>query len=180
MAYEAFPDMTPTGHRRLILTRHAKSAWDDPTMDDHDRPLNDRGRRSARELGDWLASRGYDPEEVLCSTSARTQETWERVAQAVFETLPQLRLMPELYHASPDVMLAALRKAKAPTVMMLGHNPGIAEFARMLPARAPLEPDFRRYPTAATLVVDFHIDDWADLRPGEGSVRDFVRVDGRH
>ncbi|MGR3409824.1 MAG: SixA phosphatase family protein, partial [Paracoccus sp. (in: a-proteobacteria)] len=40
--------MTPHGYRRLILTRHAKSAWDDPTLDDHDRPLNDRGRRSAR------------------------------------------------------------------------------------------------------------------------------------
>ena len=49
--------MTPLGHRRLILTRHAKSAWDDPTLDDHDRPLNDRGRRSARALGDWLGTR---------------------------------------------------------------------------------------------------------------------------
>ena len=56
--------MTATGIRRLILTRHAKSAWDDPSMDDHDRPLNDRGRRSARALGDWLASRGYDPAAI--------------------------------------------------------------------------------------------------------------------
>lgn len=171
--------MTPPGHRRLILTRHAKSAWDDPTMGDHDRPLNDRGRRSARELGDWLASRGYDPEEVLCSSAARTRETWDRVAQAVFETRPELRVIDALYHASPDVMLAELRKAGASTVMMIGHNPGIAEFARLLPARPPLDPDFRRYPTAATIVVDYQIDDWADLRMGEGDLRDFVRLDGR-
>ena len=46
-------------------------------------------------------------------------------------------------------------------------------------ARVPLDPDFRRYPTGATLVVDFQIDNWADLRPGEGSVLDFVRLDGR-
>ena len=171
--------MTPLGHRRLILTRHAKSSWDDPTMADHDRPLNDRGRRSALALGDWLASRGYEPEEVLCSTSRRTQETWERVAAAALEVRPIMRLEPGLYHASPDRMLAILRTATQPTVMMLGHNPGIAEFAAMLPARPPLGPEFRRYPTAATLVVDFQADSWADVRPGEGSVMDFVRLDGR-
>ena len=171
--------MTPLGHRRLILTRHAKSDWDDPTRDDHDRPLNARGRRSARALGDWLASRGYDPEEVLCSTARRTTETWQTVAEAVFETRPTLHLLRELYHAGPEMMLDRLRQASAATVMMIGHNPGIAEFAASLPARPPLDPQFRSYPTAATLVVDFPVDSWAEIRPGEGSVRDFVRLDGR-
>ena len=171
--------MTPLGHRRLILTRHAKSAWDDPALADHDRPLNDRGRRSALALGDWMASRGYEPEEVLCSTAQRTRETWERVALAPLEVRPALRFEPDLYHATPEQMLAILRTATAPTVMMLGHNPGISEFASMLPARLPMDPDFRRYPTGATLVVDFQTDDWSKLRPGDGSVLDFVRLDGR-
>ena len=64
--------MNPSGYRRLILTRHAKSAWDDPTLEDFDRPLNDRGRRAARALGDFMASRGYEPEEVICSPARRT------------------------------------------------------------------------------------------------------------
>lgn len=170
--------MTPLGHCRLILTRHAKSDWDDPTLPDHDRPLNGRGRRSARALGDWLASRGYDPEEVLCSSSRRTQETWERVADAVFETRPDLRLEPALYHASPDLMLKVLQTATAPTVMMIGHNPGIAAFAAMLPSRVPMDPQFRSYPTAATLVLDFQTGNWAEVGAGLGSVRDFVRLDG--
>lgn len=171
--------MTPAGHRRLILTRHAKSSWDDPTMSDHDRPLNRRGLRSALELGDWLASRGYEPEEVLCSTARRTQETWARVASATLEVRPLIRMEPGLYHASPDQMLQLLRRASHPTVMMIGHNPGIAELAAQLPARPPMNPDFRRYPTCATLVVDFQCDSWAEIRPGEGSVMDFVRMDGR-
>ena len=108
--------MTPLGHCRLILTRHAKSSWDDPTQADHDRPLNDRGRRSARELGDWLASRGYHPEEVLCSTAERTRETWDGVAMACLEVRPHLRFEPGLYHASPEKMLTMLRTASAPTV----------------------------------------------------------------
>ncbi|TRW97434.1 histidine phosphatase family protein [Paracoccus sp. M683] len=171
--------MTPLGHRRLILTRHAKSAWDDPTLDDHDRPLNDRGRRSARALGDWMASRGYEPEEVLCSTARRTQETWEKIAGAALEVRPVVRIEKTLYHASPERMLKVLQSATQPTVMILGHNPGIAALAAELPARPPLDPDFRRYPTCATLVVDFQVDDWKDIRPGDGSVMDFVRLDGR-
>ncbi|UXU73734.1 MULTISPECIES: SixA phosphatase family protein [unclassified Paracoccus (in: a-proteobacteria)] len=171
--------MTPVGHCRLILTRHAKSSWDDPTQPDHDRPLNDRGRRSARELGDWLASRGYEPEEVLCSTAERTRETWAKVAMAPLEVRPLLRFEAGLYHASPERMLALLHTATAPTVMMIGHNPGIAEFAAMLPARPPMDPEFRRYPTAATLVVDFQADQWSEVQPGQGSVLDFVRMDGR-
>ena len=171
--------MTPLGHRRLILTRHAKSAWDDPALSDHDRPLNDRGRRSARELGDWMASRGHEPEEVLCSSSQRTKETWAMVEGAPLEVRPLLRIEPGLYHASPDKMLTILRTARHPTVMMLGHNPGIAELAALLPARPPMDPDFRRYPTCATLVVDFQIDTWSQAEPGQGSVMDFVRFDGR-
>ncbi|MDN3713316.1 histidine phosphatase family protein [Paracoccus cavernae] len=171
--------MTPIGYRRLILTRHAKSSWDDPAQEDHDRPLNDRGRRSARELGDWLASRGYEPEEVLCSTAMRTRETWDTVFAAPLEVRPNVRHERGLYHASPEQMLGVLRTASAPTVMLVGHNPGIAELAEMLPARAMLDPEFRRYPTAATLVIDFQIGSWADVQPKTGGVLDFVRFDGR-
>ncbi|MBA4492682.1 histidine phosphatase family protein [Paracoccus sp. S1E-3] len=171
--------MTPSGHRRLILTRHAKSAWDDPSLEDFDRPLNDRGRRSARLLGDFMASRGYEPEEVICSPSKRTRETWDQVAGAGLEVRPELRLDDRLFHATPATLLEVLRGATESTVMIVGHNPGIAEFAASLPARAPLDPEFRSYPTAATLVVDFQIEDWADVQPGQGSVMDFVRLDGR-
>ena len=171
--------MTPLGYRRLILTRHAKSSWDEPAQEDHDRPLNERGRQSARALGDWMASRGYEPEEVLCSTAKRTAETWDVVASAPLEVRPVLRMERGLYQASAAQMMDMLKTASAPTVMMVGHNPGIAEFAALLPAEQPLDPDFRRYPTAATLVLDFQIDDWADLQPNSGSVMDFVRLDGR-
>ena len=121
--------MTPLGYRRLILTRHAKSSWDDPAMEDRDRPLNARGRAAALELGDFLASRGLEPEEVLCSSATRTRETWDRVERAVIETRPEVSYVEDLYHAAPEMMLQVLRTASAPTVMMLGHNPGIAESA---------------------------------------------------
>ncbi|MGL6209596.1 MAG: SixA phosphatase family protein [Paracoccaceae bacterium] len=158
--------------KRLILTRHAKSSWDDPTTADHDRPLNERGKAASADLGQWLASRGYIPDEVLCSDALRTRKTWSGIAPALPGT-PVLELKPALYHAGPEVMLAVLRHAKADTVMMIGHNPGIAEFADRLCAHPPLHADFSRYPTGATLVVDFAVGDWAHADFGQGSAIDF-------
>lgn len=159
--------------KRLILTRHAKSSWEDPTMSDHDRPLNERGKAAAADLGEWLASRGYVPEEVLCSDALRTRKTWSGIAPALPGT-PILTLKPALYHAGADVMLAVLKHASADTVMMIGHNPGIAEFAERLVAQPPASPEFHRFPTGATLVASFEIDDWRDLGYGMGAVRDFI------
>lgn len=159
--------------KRLILTRHAKSSWDDPLTPDHDRPLNDRGKAAAADLGQWLASRGYVPDEVLCSDALRTRKTWSGIAPALPGT-PILTLKPALYHAGPDVILAVLRHASADCVMLIGHNPGLAEFAARIVARAPLGPEFARFPTGATLVADFDIPAWSDLAFGTGIAVDFI------
>lgn len=159
--------------KRLILTRHAKSSWDDPLTPDHDRPLNERGKAAAADLGQWLASRDYVPGEVLCSDAVRTRKTFSGIAPALPGS-PVLELKPALYHAGPDVMLAVLHHAKADCVMMIGHNPGIADFAARLVAKAPLNPEFARYPTGATLVVDFVASRWEDVRFGQGVAVDFV------
>ena len=159
--------------KRLILTRHAKSAWDDPLTPDHDRPLNDRGKAAAADLGQWLASRGHVPGEVLCSDALRTRKTWSGIAPALPGT-PLLELKPALYHAGPDVMLAVLRHATHDIVMIIGHNPGIADFAERLVANAPLNAEFARYPTGATLVADFAIENWAQVDFGKGITVDFI------
>ncbi|MGI1663990.1 SixA phosphatase family protein [Palleronia sp. KMU-117] len=159
--------------RQLILTRHAKSSWDDPRLDDHDRPLNGRGRASAAAIGDWLRAKGHLPDEVLVSGARRTVETWGCMAP----TMPADVVMhsePALYHAGPQVMLNVLRTAKAPVVMLIGHNPGIAEFAERIVSSPPAHPRFADYPTAATTVMDFDINDWPAADWGGGAVRDFV------
>lgn len=142
-------------------------------MADHDRPLNERGKAAAADLGQWLASRGYIPAQVLCSDALRTRKTWSGVAPALPGT-PVLELKPALYHAAPDVMLAVLKHASADTVMMIGHNPGIAEFAAKLVAAPPINPEFARYPTGATTVIDFATTTWADITFGSGTCADFV------
>lgn len=154
--------------KRLILMRHAKSSWDHPGPD-HDRPLNNRGAKSAPAVGQWLREHGYVPEAILSSSAKRTRETNEGLgfkAPARFER--------SLYLAEPDVMLAELRKESAGAVLMLGHNPGIAVFAEMLVQQPPDHNRFFDYPTCATTVMDFDIDDWSALTYGTGKVQGFV------
>lgn len=159
--------------KRLILTRHAKSSWDDPALPDHDRTLNERGRGAAADLGGWLISRGYVPDQILCSDALRTRETWARIAMSL-NGAPAAEMKPALYNAGPDTLLAVLRHAKGDTVMIISHNPGIAEFAQRIVGNGPMLPEFRHFPTGATLVADFEVENWTEVGYGSGFSMDFV------
>ncbi len=161
---------------RLILTRHAKSDWSTPGAPDHDRPLNARGRRQAPLIGQWLASRRDLPARILCSDATRTRETLDLILPAL-GTAPDVAFSPALYHAAPETILAAIRAELVPTVMVIGHNPGLAETAQRLCHTAPTHARFADFPTAATAVIDFTEDAWPQIDWGRGTLRDFITPD---
>ncbi|MEM8577991.1 MAG: histidine phosphatase family protein [Pseudomonadota bacterium] len=144
--------------------RHAKSSWDDPFLDDQARPLNARGQRSAAAMGRWLRARGHVPGIAVSSNSTRTYETFERLGLDV-----PVRLTQALYHARAEGMMDVLVAEKATSVLMLGHNPGIADFAARLVQAPPDHPRFDDFPTCATLVLDIETPGW-----GAGRVLDFA------
>ena len=164
--------------RRLVLLRHAKSAW--PDVPDSERPLNDRGRRDAPAVGRWLQSSGYVPDLVLCSTASRTRETWELLAPEL-DADPPVRFEQRIYEGSALSLLHLLREAGNGyrTVLLIGHNPGLAELAIGIaqmadgPAGEPLERVREKFPSAAVAVLDFQ-GEWADLTPGEVRMTDFA------
>lgn len=154
--------------KRLILMRHAKSSWEH-TGPDHDRPLNQRGYTSAPLVGDWLRDHGFTPEAVLSSSAKRTRETYAGLGFDV-----PARFERSLYLADPETMLSELTRETADVVLMLGHNPGIAAFADDLVKQHPDHSRFYDYPTCATTVMDFDINDWSELTLGTGQVQGFV------
>lgn len=124
---------------RLILLRHAKSAWDTDAPSDHERPLNKRGRRDAPRIGAKLAELGWVPERVYASDSARTGETWERMRDALLgDGSVEVKESRKLYHAGIDAIreLVGQGGAKAKTIMVIGHNPGWEEAAEELTGRS--------------------------------------------
>ena len=153
--------------KRLILIRHAKSSWSSGAADDQSRPLNDRGRAAAMKVGNWLKDAGYIPDQVLSSNATRCAQTWEGMAPALGN--PAVGFDEGLYLAGPAAMLAALQAARGETVMMLGHMPGIGEFARDLRRDPPPAHDaFRKYPSGAVTVLDFKAECWAEVQMGMG------------
>lgn len=155
--------------KKLILMRHAKSSWADALAEDHDRVLNARGRAAAEAMGNWLRAQGHLPDEALVSDAARTRQTFARLG---LDCAAQFR--DALYHASAQAMLNVLQEARGDSVLMLGHNPGIADFAAQLVRDPPKNSRFHDYPTCATLVATFEIEDWRALRLHTGKTLDFM------
>ncbi|QFU07671.1 phosphoglyceromutase [Rhodobacteraceae bacterium THAF1] len=158
--------------RRLILTRHAKSDWDDGVLTDHERPLNARGHRSAAAIGSWLTERGYVPDLACLSTAQRVVETWAGIAPRLGKE-PEVMWDRALYLSSPDTMLNLLAEQTAQTVIVIAHNPGMGSLAQLMAEDPPQNAAFDRFPTCATLVLDFATDNWR-IEPLTGRVVDFV------
>lgn len=162
--------------RRLILLRHGKSAWPDGTGD-LDRPLADRGREASPRMGAYLASEHLIPDLVLVSPARRTQETWALVRPHVGDVT--VRTEPRIYEAPAERLLAVARETDAgtATLMMVGHNPGLADLLRLLVGdgdRLAFTKAMKKYPTAGLAVIDLPKGAWRELSPRSGRLDRFV------
>ena len=116
----------------LVLTRHAKSSWDNLNLTDHDRPLSRRGREDAKLIAKYLATYEYTYKTILCSTSKRTSETLEIFLNYIHK-VDQVNYLSYLYHASAETIRKEIMTLDTGgTYMLLGHNPGIEVFLRNL------------------------------------------------
>ena len=116
----------------LVLTRHAKSSWDNLNLTDHDRPLSRRGREDAKLIAKYLATYEYTYKTILCSTSKRTSETLEIFLNYIHK-VDQVNYLSYLYHASAETIRKEIMTLDTGgTYMILGHNPGIEVFLRNL------------------------------------------------
>lgn len=157
--------------RRLILMRHAKSAWDTDADSDHARPLNRRGKRAAPLVAAALAEAGWSPDFVLLSDAKRTRQTFKRMGR-VWDPPPPAAARHTLYHAGLDALSWELR-ALCPephTVLALGHNPGWSEALFALSAA----PQTLKTADAACLTSPAHT--WAEALAGSFTLERLIRA----
>jgi len=161
---------------QLHLLRHAKSDRD-AGVEDHERPLNRRGREAARRVGESLPAALVPLDLVLCSTALRTRETAE-LALAGFAPPPRILFEDAIYLAGRTALIRRLRQLNesARAVLVIGHNPGLADLALAL-----ADPDSPRhkalasgkFPTAVR--VSFAIETpWTDLGRAPHALTDYV------
>lgn len=170
--------MTAMRTRTLLLLRHAKSSWDDPSLDDFDRPLAKRGHNAAPRIAREMARRGWQPDYALISPALRTQQTWELVAEILSGNIPH-DFVPTIYEAPAARILEAVRAAPedARCLLVVGHNPGLETLSTFI-ASPESDADALgrlsgKFPTAA--LARFSLGGaWRGLGPGTAMLEAFV------
>lgn len=137
---------------KLALVRHAKSDWANANLDDHDRPLNDRGQRDAPRMARALAETGFRPDRIISSTALRARTT---AADFAAEFGLEVQLDAELYGAPASTLLRVAAASGAPSVMIVAHDPGMSVLAGRLS-----DDGITQMPTCAVATFTWDEDDW--------------------
>ncbi|WP_327347151.1 histidine phosphatase family protein [Streptomyces europaeiscabiei] len=168
--------------RRLVVLRHAKSAW--PVgVPDHERPLAPRGHRDAPAAGRALAETDSLPDLAVCSTAVRARRTWE-LASAQWGTPPPVRYDARVYAADVPELLDVVRATPdhVRTLLLVGHNPGLEELVLDLAGDAlddTLDDIRTKFPTSAIAFLSWHGATWAALAPGTALLTDMIVARGK-
>lgn len=156
--------------KTLLLLRHAKSDWDNTTLPDFERPLNERGRKAAPLMGELMRERKIQPDLILCSPAERTRQTVALVSDAAgFTTAP--RFEERIYDAEVARLLEVISEIEetASVVLVVGHNPGMAGLVEHLTGQAA------SMPTAALARVSLDIENWDEIREHAGRLEWLVK-----
>lgn len=156
--------------KRLFLLRHAKSSWTDPSLADFDRPVNERGVDELQFIGNYVRDSGIAIGSIISSPAKRAISTAVDIREAAgLES--EVQVDEHIYEASPLALLRVVSglSSEAESVLIVGHNPGLEGFIRLLTgATHPM-------PTAALADISFEIDDWVQITAGSGKLNGIVR-----
>ncbi|UWU36078.1 histidine phosphatase family protein [Rhizobium sophoriradicis] len=167
----------PMPKHRLILLRHAKSAWPNGVAD-RERPLAGRGRKAAPVIGTYMAREKLIPDLALVSPARRAQETWKLIRQALSKKVSD-RESADIYEVSAERILDVIRAVEPDirTLLIVGHNPGMENAASLIVADGDAAAVGRmreKFPTAGLAVIDLDLGGWDEIAAGTGYLERFV------
>ncbi len=156
--------------KNLLIIRHAKSSWDNPAWGDLERPLNARGKRDAPLMGRLLRERGVLPDLILSSPAKRARKTAMRIAEAVGYPEDLISIEPAIYMQGVRALLDLIAKLpdSVKRALIVGHNPDFTEFVELLTRER-----IGNLPTCGLVSVEFAVDDWRAVAPGNGRMAFF-------
>jgi len=163
--------------RELLLLRHAKSDWASNALSDFDRPLAKRGLRDAPRVGKWLYREGLVPSLIISSPAKRATETALQVCKGLDYKKKHIRWEAAIYEAGVAALLEVLASCSddGPSVLLVGHNPGLEDLLRYLADGDIDEPsDGKLLPTAALARLEMP-DDWTRLDSGCAGLLTLIR-----
>lgn len=158
--------------KNLILIRHAKSSWDDVSLDDRDRPLSKRGKKDAPRMGHLLKEKDLRPDRILSSPAKRALKTAQRIAKAIGYPKQDISLREEIYEHGLDALAAVVAGLDEDwdRVFLIGHNPNLTELANRLTGA-----HIDNIPTCGLVSIEFAADNWQDCARAGGQLALFER-----
>lgn len=159
--------------KTLLLLRHAKSSPINPAGQDVERTLNDRGKKEAELIGDFIRRQNIPIDLIVCSPAVRAKQTMELVF-AANQLSPEVRFDRRIYDASPTQLLEVIAGVgdEWRCLLIVGHNPGMEELLTLLLGKE------QHMPTAALAKVALSTKNWNQLIPGKGILETFVTARG--
>ena len=161
----------------LYLVRHAKSSWSDASLQDRDRPLNGRGRRSAPDMGRRLKEQGHRPDLIISSPARRAFSTAKKIAKALDFDKSEIVTDEDMYFSGTGSMVSMLENLddRYQNVMIVGQNPTMTSLLNILS-----EAQVDNMPTCAVAVLYFDMTSWSELDVTNGDllVYDFPKKSG--
>lgn len=146
--------------KQLILVRHAKSDWDDFSVSDHDRVLNERGRRDAPVMGQRILKQYGAPDLILSSTALRAKQTAQAIQAACLLPEEAIQFHSKLYHAGPQMITDHILETPdaVQRLLIVCHNPGITFFANSLCGSIT-----DNIPTCGVVVFEIQTQEWSQF-----------------
>ena len=152
--------------KKLVLIRHAKSAWDNPYLSDHQRPLAERGLRDIPRMGQRLKKRGVYPDMMLSSDAERAKITAQIIAEQLDFPKESIHFTRELYHADASEILEYLRNIPVAigVLFIFGHNPGLNDLIWELGGQID------NLPTSGQYGFTFQTTNWRDIERANATI----------
>jgi phosphohistidine phosphatase len=146
--------------KTLYVVRHAKSSWNDPTLSDHDRPLNETGIRKTKIIVEYLKQKSVAPDLFKSSSALRALSTAKIIANALNYPVEDIEIEENLYHASAETVFSELfvLPNSVNSVMIFGHNPTFTYFVNGF-----LNPKMDNLPTSGVVSISFETDEWEKI-----------------
>ena len=147
--------------KQLVLVRHAKSDWANPELKDFDRPLNERGKQNAPEMGKRLASKKWPVDLIVSSPAKRALKTARLLAKEIHYATDDIDQNRDIYEATIDDLKEVLRGQPdtADSIVLVGHNPGISYFLGFLAGEFMMD-----FPTCGMAYLELDIASWKQLK----------------
>lgn len=156
--------------KTLYLIRHAKSDWNNPALNDFDRPLNDRGKRDAPRMGKWLKKNNEIPDLIIASPAKRAKKTAEKIADEIEYPIKNIVWEKQLYETEVPAWLKIVCGIDNvyKNVFLVAHNDTLTRFANYL-----CDARIENVPTCGIVKISFPTTSWNEISVHSGDFQWF-------